>query len=157
MQVGSGADAGFQHAAAVAGHAGSLGNGRGLQGGQRTARLGQLQREDVGRTLLHQVQRSGRRGQRFATRRPLDEHFRQAGVRPVVVVEIDSVDALERLVAHGTAAAFLPARSTQATAQIHLPQVTDPRPVRPAGLVRRRSGYRSTAAKAFVSVLQRTV
>lgn len=95
--------------------------------------------------------------QRFATRRLLDDHFRRAGVLPQVVVEIDSVDALERLVAHGTAAAFLPGRSTQATAHIHLLQVTHPSPVRAAGLVWRRSGYRSTAAKGFVSVLQQTV
>jgi LysR family transcriptional regulator, cyn operon transcriptional activator len=95
--------------------------------------------------------------QRFATRRLLDSHFHRAGVRPHVVVEIDSVDALERLVEHGTAAAFLPGRSTRATARVHLLQVTDPRPVRAAGLVWRRSGYRSATAKAFVAVLKEAV
>lgn len=95
--------------------------------------------------------------QRFATRRLLDGHFQRAGVRPQVVVEIDSVDALERLVAHGAAAALLTGRSTRATARIHLLQVTDPKPVRAAGIVWRRSGYRSAAAAAFVTVLQATV
>lgn len=95
--------------------------------------------------------------QRFATRRLLDGHFQRAAVRPRVVVEIDSVDALERLVAYGTAAAFLPGRSTRATARIHLLQVTDPKPVRAAGLLWRRSGYRSAAAKAFVGVLEAAV
>jgi LysR family transcriptional regulator, cyn operon transcriptional activator len=94
-------------------------------------------------------------GQRFATRRMLDAHFQRAGVRPHVVVEIDSVDALLRLVEQGAAAAFLPARSTRKNPKIRLLNVTDPKPVRAAGLVWRRSGYRSPAAVAFVDVLTR--
>jgi LysR family transcriptional regulator, cyn operon transcriptional activator len=96
-------------------------------------------------------------GQRFATRRLLDTHFQRAGVRPHVVVEIDSVDALLRLVEQGAAAAFLPARSTRKSAKIRLLNVTDPKPVRAAGLVWRRSGYRSPAAVAFVDVLTRNL
>jgi LysR family transcriptional regulator, cyn operon transcriptional activator len=100
-------------------------------------------------------------GQRFATRRMLDAHFQRAGVRPHVVVEIDSVDALLRLVEQGAAAAFLPARSTRkavkTSAKIRLLTVTDPKPVRAAGLVWRRSGYRSPAAVAFVDVLTRSL
>ncbi|MEY2873222.1 MAG: transcriptional regulator CynR [Pseudomonadota bacterium] len=90
---------------------------------------------------------------RFATRRLLDGHFQRAGVRPNVVVEIDSVDALHRLVEQGAAAAFLPRRSTRRTARVCLVEVTDPQPVRAAGLVWRRSPYRSAAALAFVDVL----
>jgi LysR family transcriptional regulator, cyn operon transcriptional activator len=96
-------------------------------------------------------------GQRFATRRLLDTHFQRAGVRPHVVIEIDSVDALLRLVEHGAAAAFLPARSTRKSAKVRLLNVTDPKPVRAAGLVWRRSGYRSPAAVAFVDVLTRNL
>lgn len=92
-------------------------------------------------------------GTRFATRRLLDGHFQRAGVRPNVVVEIDSVDALHRLVEQGVAAAFLPRRSTRRTARVRLVDVTDPQPVRAAGLVWRRSPYRSAAALAFVDVL----
>jgi LysR family transcriptional regulator, cyn operon transcriptional activator len=43
---------------------------------------------------------------RFATRRLLDGHFEKAGVSPMIVIEIDSVDALQRLVEQGVACAF---------------------------------------------------
>jgi LysR family cyn operon transcriptional activator len=92
-------------------------------------------------------------GRRYATRRLLDGHFQRAGVRPNVVVEIDSVDALQRIVEQGVAAAFLPGRSARRSAGVRLLEVTDPKPVRPAGLVWRRSTYRSAAAIAFVDRL----
>lgn len=93
-------------------------------------------------------------GTRFATRRLLDGYFQRAGVRPEVVVEIDSVDALLQLVQRGVAAAFLPGRMAVRAARVRLLQVTEPSPVRPAGLVWRRSAYRSAAALAFADVLR---
>jgi len=93
-------------------------------------------------------------GPRFGTRRLLDAHFQRASVRPDIVVEIDSVDALQRLVEAGAAAAFLPARTTRAHARLRLLKVTDPQPMRAAGLVWRRSSYRSAAAMAFVHLLE---
>lgn len=89
-------------------------------------------------------------GRRYATRRLLDAHFQRAGVRPRIVVEIDSVDALQRIVEQGVAAAFLPGRSARRSARVRLLEVTHPKPMRPAGLVWRRSTYRSAAAVAFV-------
>lgn len=91
--------------------------------------------------------------QRFATRRLLDTHFQRAGVQPHVVVEMDSVDALQRIVEQGVAAAFLPGRSVRRSARLRLLSVTDPKPVRAAGLVWRRSSYRSPAAVAFADQL----
>jgi LysR family cyn operon transcriptional activator len=88
-------------------------------------------------------------GARFATRRLLDSHFHRAGVNPIVAVEIDSVAALQRIVEQGVACAFLPARTTKRSAALRLLEVTDPRPSRAAGLVWRRSSYRSAAATAF--------
>lgn len=93
-------------------------------------------------------------GRTYATRRLIDAHLLRAGVRPNVVVEIDSVDALQRMVEEGVAAAFLPGRSARRSARIRLLQVTDPEPVRAAGLVWRRSTYRSAAANAFVDRLK---
>ena len=92
-------------------------------------------------------------GQRFATRRLLDAHFQRAGIRPNIVVEIDSVDALQRIVDCGVAASSLPGRSARRSARVKLLQVTYPTPVRPAGLVWRRSSYRSSAAVAFADAL----
>lgn len=93
---------------------------------------------------------------RFATRRLLDTYFQRAGVTPQVIIEIDSVDALERIAELGVAATFLPRRTTlpRRAARLRLIEVTDPRPVRAAGLVWRRSDYRSAAASAFVEHLK---
>lgn len=96
-------------------------------------------------------------GPRFATRRLLDAYFQRAGVRPNIVVEIDSVDALQRLVELGVAAAFLPGRSTRRTSRVRLVDVTDPKPARAGGLVWRRSSYRSAAALALADQLNRTL
>lgn len=93
-------------------------------------------------------------GRHYATRRLLDAHFQRASVRPKIVVEIDSVDALQRMVEEGVAAAFLPGRSARRSARVRLLQVSNPKPVRPAGLIWRRSTYRSAAANAFVDQLK---
>jgi LysR family transcriptional regulator, cyn operon transcriptional activator len=96
-------------------------------------------------------------GTRFATRRLLDGHFQRAGVKPLITIEIDSVDALLHLVQQGAAAAFLPSRMVGRARQVRLVQVTDPKPVRPAGLVWRRSTYRAAAAMAFADVLKKVL
>lgn len=113
---------------------------------RRSARFAQLDRVPL--AML---------GARFATRRLLDGYFQRAGVRPHVVVEIDSVDALLHLVQQGVAAAFLPGRMVGRAPRVRLLQVTDPKPVRPAGLVWRRSAYRSAAAVAFADTLRTVV
>jgi LysR family cyn operon transcriptional activator len=92
---------------------------------------------------------------RYATRRILDNYFQRAGVRPNIVVEIDSVDALQKLVEIGAVAAFLPKRMTRPRRHVHLVEVTDPRPVRAAGLVWRRTAYRSSSALVFAEEVQR--
>lgn len=93
---------------------------------------------------------------RFATRRLLDAYFRRAGVSPKVLIEIDSVDALERIAELGVAATFLPRRTTRprGAARLRLIDVTDPRPVRAAGLVWRKTAYRSAAVSAFADHLR---
>jgi LysR family cyn operon transcriptional activator len=95
--------------------------------------------------------------QRFATRRLLDDHFRRAGVTPRIVIEIDSVDALERIAELAVGATFLPRRTTRPRSRgsrLRLVDVTDPRPVRAAGLVWRKTDYRSAAAAAFAEFLK---
>jgi LysR family transcriptional regulator, cyn operon transcriptional activator len=93
---------------------------------------------------------------RFATRQLLDGYFRRTAVVPQVVIEIDSVDALERIAELGVAATFLPRRTTRPrrAARLRLLDVTDPRPVRAAGLVWRKTAYRSAAAAAFAEHLK---
>ncbi len=93
-------------------------------------------------------------GPRFTTRRILDNYFQRAGVRPNIVVEIDSVDALQRLVELGAASTFLPRRMARRGPRVRLLQVTDPRPARAAGLIWRRTQYRSAAATAFATEVE---
>jgi LysR family transcriptional regulator, cyn operon transcriptional activator len=95
--------------------------------------------------------------QRYATRRLLDSHFARVGINPKIAVEIDSVDALKRLVELGVSCAFLPLRTTHHSKLLRLVQITDPKPVRGAGLVWRNSGFRSAAALAFTKELKRIV
>jgi LysR family transcriptional regulator, cyn operon transcriptional activator len=95
--------------------------------------------------------------QRFATRRLLDSHFAKVGVNPTILIEIDSVDALQRLVEQGVASAFLPVRTTQVNKLFSLVEVIEPKPMRGAGLVWRNSNYRSAAAQAFAVELKNYV
>lgn len=88
---------------------------------------------------------------RFATRRLLDTYFQRAGVRADVAVEIDSVDALRRIVEQGAAVAFLPELITSRSRRIRFLRVTDPQPTRAAGLIWRQSKYRSTAVIQFAT------
>ncbi len=92
--------------------------------------------------------------QRYATRRLLDSHFARVGINPKITIEIDSVDALERLVELGVSCAFLPLRTTRHSKLFRFVQITDPKPVRGAGLVWRNSGFRSAAALAFATELK---
>lgn len=93
---------------------------------------------------------------RFATRRLLDSYFRRAGITPRVLIEIDSVDALERIAELRVAATFLPRRTThpRRAAHLRLIEVCDPRPIRAAGLVWRRTEYRAASAAAFAEHLR---
>jgi DNA-binding transcriptional LysR family regulator len=78
-------------------------------------------------------------------------------VSPSIAIEIDSVDALQRLVEQGIACAFLPVRTTQANKHFALIEVVDPKPMRGAGLVWRNSNYRSAAALVFADELRKYV
>ncbi len=94
---------------------------------------------------------------RFATRRLLDSYFARVGIQPNILIEIDSVDALERLVERGVAAAFLPTRTTKTNKLFKLIAVTDPKPTRGAGLIWRNTTYRSAAAVEFAKILRTVV
>jgi len=83
----------------------------------------------------------------------MGEKLFEVGVKPNIVIEIDSVDALQRVVEQGAAAALLPGRMARRTAKVQLIDVSDPRPVRAAGLIWRRSRYRSACALAFADQL----
>jgi len=90
----------------------------------------------------------------FATRRMLDEKFRQAGAEPQVRVEMESVEALLGVCRHGPLATIVPERAAQQMPDLHAMALTAPEVVRHAGLLWRRSASRSVAAREFATLLR---
>lgn len=90
----------------------------------------------------------------FATRRLIDEALRQAGVVPLVQVEMESVDALIGVCRSGGLASIVPERAAQQAADLHTVALTSPQLLRQAGVLWRRGASRSAAALEFVARLQ---
>lgn len=90
----------------------------------------------------------------FATRRMLDEKFRQAGAEPLVRVEMESVEALLGVCRHGPLATIVPERAAQQMPDLHAMALTAPEVVRHAGLLWRRAASRSVAAREFATLLR---
>ena len=90
----------------------------------------------------------------FATRRMLDEKFRQAGTEPLVRVEMESVEALLGVCRHGPLATIVPERATLQMPDLHAMALTAPEVVRHACLLWRRSASRSVAAREFAALLR---
>jgi LysR family transcriptional regulator, cyn operon transcriptional activator len=90
----------------------------------------------------------------WATRRLLDECFAQAGVQPLVRVEMESVSALVNACAGGELCTIVPERAAAQATGLHAVALTDPQPTRHAGVLWRRGGSRSPAASAFVALLR---
>jgi len=89
----------------------------------------------------------------FATRRLIDVSLRQAGVTPMVRVEMDSVEALMGVCRYGDLASIVPERAARQAPNLHAIALTEPQIVRHAGILWRRGASRSAAARAFADVL----
>lgn len=92
----------------------------------------------------------------FATRRLIDDHFAQAGVKPLVRVEMESVEALIGVCRWSELATIAPERAAaQAPDLLALP-LKAPVIVRHAGVLWRRGSSRSAAAREFAALLRPT-
>ena len=92
-------------------------------------------------------------GPTFATRTTIDLYFRRVGIRPRVVVEANSNQAIVEIIRHGSLVTLLPeaiAREQPGICAIQLTPALDPRRV---ALLQRRGGYRSAASRAFVDLV----
>lgn len=89
----------------------------------------------------------------FATRRMLDEAFRDAKVEPQVRIEMESVTATIAACASGDLATIVPERAAKMSPHMRSIAITQPQPVRHAGILWRRGGSRSVAAEAFAHLL----
>jgi LysR family transcriptional regulator, cyn operon transcriptional activator len=89
----------------------------------------------------------------FATRRMLEEAFREAKVTPQVRVEMESVSATIAACESGDLATIVPERAAAMNPHMRAIVITDPQPVRHAGILWRRGGSKSAAAEAFAGLL----
>lgn len=93
----------------------------------------------------------------FVTRVLVDQYFDCRSVRPHVAVEANSISVIVEIVRNTGLATVLPEQVAQAQSDLsplHLVPALDRRRV---ALLRRRGGYRSAAARAFVDVVEEYV
>jgi LysR family transcriptional regulator, cyn operon transcriptional activator len=93
----------------------------------------------------------------FATRRLLDDAFREAGVVPSIRVEMESVEALLASCRTGSLVSIVPERAARQAEGLRRIALISPQPVRKAGVLWRKGSLRSPAAKEFVALLKPAV
>ncbi|CAE6752932.1 MAG: transcriptional regulator CynR [Nitrospira sp.] len=88
----------------------------------------------------------------YCTRRLLDASFEQVGIRPRVTVEMNSIDGILATVRTSRLATLLPRLSLglKGNAALRSISLMNPTPRRAVGLLWRKGGYRSGAAKALM-------
>lgn len=87
----------------------------------------------------------------YCTRRLLNASFEQAGIQPRVTVEMNSIDGILATVRTSRLATVLPRLSLglKGSAALRSVPLTNPTPRRGVGLLWKKGGYRSGAAKAL--------
>jgi LysR family cyn operon transcriptional activator len=91
-------------------------------------------------------------GPTFATRVTVDRYLRRHGVQPLVAVEANSIAAIVEIVRVARLATILPEPVAQEQAGLSVVRLTPAIGSRRVALLQRRGGYRSAAARAFVTV-----
>ena len=95
----------------------------------------------------------------FCTRRLLDGCFEQAGVQPKIIVEMNSIEGILATVRRSNLATVLPRLSLGLARNQTLRAITlkNPTPRRGIGLLWKKGGYRSGAAKALTDQVRAVV
>lgn len=93
----------------------------------------------------------------FATRRLIDDAFREAGVSPPIRVEMESVESLLAVCRSGVLASVVPERAAKQAADLHSIALVSPQLVRRAGVLWRKDASRSAAAQEFIALLRPAV
>lgn len=89
----------------------------------------------------------------FATRRHIDQHFRDQGIAPRIAIEVDSISAIVEIIRRGKLATVLPEAIARAQAELNPVDLSPPVPHRTAALLRRKGAYVSAASQAFTELL----
>jgi LysR family cyn operon transcriptional activator len=90
----------------------------------------------------------------FATRRLVDASLHEAGVEATVRIEMASVESLLVVCRHGDVASIVPERAARLAPDLRAIALTAPEVVRHAGILWRRGGSRSAAAREFAARLR---
>lgn len=90
----------------------------------------------------------------FATRRLIDDAFRKARVVPSIHVEMESVEALIAVCRTGVLASIVGERAARQSPGLRSIPLVSPQAVRRAGVLWRRGGSHSPAAREFVALLK---
>jgi LysR family transcriptional regulator, cyn operon transcriptional activator len=88
----------------------------------------------------------------FATRHYIDRYFRQHGITPRIVIEVNSISAVIELVSRSKLATILPADIAREHRELLLVDLKPAPPKRTAALLLRKDAWRSAATKAFIAL-----
>jgi LysR family transcriptional regulator, cyn operon transcriptional activator len=88
----------------------------------------------------------------FATRNNIDRYFRQHGITPRIMIEVNSISAVIELVSRSKLATILPADIAREHKELFLVNLKPALPKRTAALLLRKDAYRSAAAQAFIAL-----
>jgi LysR family cyn operon transcriptional activator len=97
--------------------------------------------------------------QTYCTRRLWDSCARQAGIQPLVSVELNTISSILAAVGQSRNATVLPRLSLNDASPPHLVAIAldEPTPRRTVGLLQRSGSHPSAAARAFVDVLRQVI
>ncbi|MFK3800218.1 transcriptional regulator CynR [Pseudomonas sp. NPDC088444] len=93
----------------------------------------------------------------FITRTCIDDYCRDQGIKPNVVLEASSVNALLEIVRHARLATVLPQATANEDRSIRKIDFADEAPQRTAALLKKRNTYQSTASMAFERLVRSTL
>jgi LysR family cyn operon transcriptional activator len=90
----------------------------------------------------------------YTTRTMIDDHFRRHAIRPAVAMEADSLDTIIEIVRRGRLGTILAPAVVFDRPSLRAMDLDPPIGSRRVAVLRRRDGYLSAAARAFVALAQ---
>jgi LysR family cyn operon transcriptional activator len=103
---------------------------------------------------LHQV-RMVLLSRQFLTRKLLDECFEQAGARPLVAAQMNSVGPMIELVRQTDLAGIIAETAVSQSADLRVIPLEDPTPIRTPGMMWHKGATRSPVLKHFAEIIRR--
>ena len=91
----------------------------------------------------------------FLTRKLLDECFHQAGARPLVVAQMNSVGPMIELIRQTDLAGIITETAVAQTADLRVIPLEDPTPIRTPGMLWPKGATRSPVLKHFAEIIRR--